>query len=170
VCRRTGEKTLIGSPVTLEFEDTDVLVETLYYYWIKACNADGCSALSEFDTGYRGLPAIPQNLGASDGTYPDKILVTWDSSAGATYYKLYRAESLGGDRTLIASPTSNTYDDEDVEMLLEYYYWVQACNNGGCSADSEPDSGWMAEEQVEFRIHAPLILNSSGSNPVQDDD
>jgi len=165
-----GEKSLLDSPTLTQYEDTSALVDELYYYWVKACNAEGCSAFSEFDTGYRGLPGIPQNVQASDGTYPDKILVTWDSTTGATYYKLYRAESLGGDRTLIASPTSTSYDDADVEMLLEYYYWVQACNNSGCSADSEPDSGWMAEEQAEYRIHTPLILHSSGSNPVQDDD
>jgi hypothetical protein len=68
-------------------------VETVYYNWVKACIEDGCSAFSDFDTGWHALPAPPKNLQTSDGLYINMILVTWNSSFQAEFYQLYRAES-----------------------------------------------------------------------------
>lgn len=43
-----------------EFDDTAAGPETLFYYWVTACNGAGCSGLSAHDTGYRrALPVVP---------------------------------------------------------------------------------------------------------------
>jgi len=41
-------------------------------------------------------PSSPNSVSASDGTYSDKIAVSWSSSSGATSYKVYRATSAYG--------------------------------------------------------------------------
>jgi uncharacterized protein YkwD len=56
----TAQKTKIMDALASEFNDTSAGSETLYYYWVTACNGAGCSALSAHDTGYRrALPVVP---------------------------------------------------------------------------------------------------------------
>ena len=162
---QAGSKELVITTNEQTYDDTAVAVEQVYYYWVKACVTDACSDFSAFDTGYRSLPAAPLNLAASDGTYLDKVRVTWNSSTGAEYYKLFQAETPTGTRTLIATQGSTLYDDMDVLEVQEYYYWVQACNAEGCSVDSTMDSGWRAAEQPTFYIYSPFVLSLAGTNP-----
>ena len=137
-----GTKTLLGSPTTATFDDSTAVAGTTYYYWVKACNACGCSDYSAPDTGYRcNLPAAPTGVAASDGTYSDKVRVTWSSMSGATNYELYRAESAVGTRTLLGSPTAVTFDDTTAVAGTTYYYWVKACKACGCSDLSGHDVG-----------------------------
>jgi hypothetical protein len=79
---------------------------------------------------------------ASDGTYTETVQVTWDSAADATYYEVYRAESAGGTKTLLGSPTGTSYDDDSAVVGTTYYYWLVACNTWGCSDYSAHDTGY----------------------------
>jgi hypothetical protein len=60
-------KSLVGSPSDSWYDDTTALVDTIYYYWVKACNEWGCSEYSAHDDGWRGqiyqvyLPVILNN-------------------------------------------------------------------------------------------------------------
>ncbi|MFN2120415.1 MAG: hypothetical protein ACK2T0_08505, partial [Anaerolineales bacterium] len=38
-------------------------------------------------------PLAPTGVSASDGTYTDRVLVTWSAAAGASYYEVHRATS-----------------------------------------------------------------------------
>ena len=40
------------------------------------------------------LPAAPTNVSATDGTYTDKVTITWTKSTGATGYKVYEGSNL----------------------------------------------------------------------------
>lgn len=100
------------------------------------------------------MPA-PTGLSATDGTYSDKITVTWNvvtppSGVGAaTEYKLYRSASTNTDplsATLIATVTAPTvtYDDPvDGDLILgtTYNYWVVATNGTDTSNYGGPDVG-----------------------------
>lgn len=86
----------------------------------------------------------PGNLQASDGTYTDKILITWDAVPGATSYELYRDASATGIPGLIASPTGTTYDDTIPTPGRDYWYWVKVCYGPDCSDFSESDGGWRS--------------------------
>lgn len=56
----TAQKTEIMDALANEFDDTAAGPETLFYYWVTACNGAGCSGLSAHDTGYRrALPVVP---------------------------------------------------------------------------------------------------------------
>lgn len=140
----TGGKTQIGDSTTQVFWDMDVEQGTTYWYWLKACNASGCSDFSPYDTGYALLPipSTPNGLTATDGTYTDRVQVTWLNAPVASSYMLYRAESVSGTKSLVASLPINSYDDLDVIQGVSYWYWVKACNSSGCSDFSQSDIGY----------------------------
>ncbi len=137
------------------------------YYWVVACNAGGCSEIggdpAEFiDT----RPAAPQNVSyVRDGS---TTVLSWDAVAGADYYKIYhddfwssgcRLNSSGSSSfcdELAANVTGTSYThanpDDD-----ENYYWVVACNAGGCS-EIDGDS---PAEFIDTRPAAPGNVRAS---------
>jgi fibronectin type 3 domain-containing protein len=142
-----GEYAKIGESTTTTFSDTEAQGNRLYWYRVRACNPFGCSALSEADSGYFLAPAPPlppQNVQASDGTFSNRIRVTWSASVGASYYELYRSDVPGADFLRIAQLSTTSYDDQGIVLGRTYYYKVKACNSYGCSDFSETDAGFAA--------------------------
>ena len=111
------------------------------YYWVAACNRGGCSefvSATFIDT----RPAAPTNVQYDlEGS---SIRVSWDVVSGADYYRIYyddffgdscrvRSDGSGSFCELLADNvfgTSYTHTEPDDD---ENYYWVAACNSGGCS-------------------------------------
>ena len=114
------------------------------YYWVTACNNHGCSKI---DSRSPATPVMEKPNAPSGTTYTREgttVHVTWNPVDGADYYKVYHDDffysacSLRGDAApsfcneLAAKVTETTYmhsgpsDDTN-------YYWVVACNRGGCS-------------------------------------
>lgn len=144
-----GEYEKIGETLIPRFEDHGASPNVLYWYKVRACNAFGCSALSQADSGYRlgqAPPLPPQNVQASDGTFPDRIRVTWEASLGASTYEVYRSDIPGADFLRIATTSATSYDDTDVVLGRTYWYKVKACNSYGCSDFSQADSGTAATQ------------------------
>jgi len=64
-------------------------------------------------------------VSASDGTYNDKVRVTWNNLYPLYYYRVYRSDSLNGIKTALGNWQSSTlYDDYDVISGKIYHYWV----------------------------------------------
>jgi hypothetical protein len=142
---------LTGSHLSSPYNDTSAGAGTTYYYWVKACNSAGCSGFSASDSGYRATegttPSPPTNVSASDGTYTDKVQVSWTASAGATTYQVFsHTSNNSSSATPLADSTSSPYNDTSAEAGTTYYYWVKACNSTGCSGFSASDSGYRATE------------------------
>ncbi len=99
----------------------------------------------------------PESVLASNGTYTDKVRITWDpicnvyvyGVSGPTYYRVYRSESEGGTKTALgAEQTSTSYDDTTATAGTPYYYWVKAKtqNSDGTYGEtdySSYDIGWI---------------------------
>ena len=87
------------------------------------------------------VPAATTMIGASQLSTCDPIHVTWNASAGATYYKLYRKpdNSLLDNWILIDNVMTTEYDDywAGSQDGVQFYYKVQCCSGGGCSVDSD---------------------------------
>jgi len=87
------------------------------------------------------VPAATTMIGASQLSTCDPIHVTWNASAGATYYKLYRKpdNSLADNWVLVDNVMTTEYDDywAGSQDRIQFYYKVQCCSGGGCSADSD---------------------------------
>lgn len=72
------------------FDDTAATPGDTYYYWVRARNDCGSvSGFSSSNAGWRKL-SPPSTLTASDGTYTDRVYVDWNTSSGASHYRLYR--------------------------------------------------------------------------------
>ncbi len=103
---------------------------------------------------YSATPLSPTGLAASDGTYPDAILVSWKESAGATIYEVWRAEGVIGGVTpkssdaekLSETSDCSFFDNINLDVGKVYYYWVKAKNPppGGTSAFSTGGSGYVS--------------------------
>jgi fibronectin type 3 domain-containing protein len=139
----TAAMVLKGNPAGTAFDDTTATAGVVYFYRVKACIDTNCSGFSAYNSGWRGL-AIPTNVQASDGTYSDKVAVTWNAVTGATSYQVYRgATSNIGAMVLIGSPAGTTFDDTTAAPGVTYYYRVKACNGAKCSDFSSYNAGWM---------------------------
>jgi len=139
----------IGTSTLTTYDDTSAVADTTYYYWVKATNSAGASEFSSYDTGYRTPSAstltAPTNVSASDGTYTNKICVTWIEVSGAGSYDVWRntLSSTNGASQIIDT-ASTTYDDTNVSANVSYYYWVRAKNSVATSEFSLPNSGYAS--------------------------
>jgi len=150
----TGTKTEISSwQAGTSYDDPTAIAGLTYYYWIKAAADNSGGQASDFSaphTGWRALPPLtpPSAVAASDGTWIDKVRVTWDAVAGATHYQVFRAESEAGMKTAISPWLAGiSYDDATTTAGASYYYWVKASadGRGGRASDfSAPDMGRRA--------------------------
>lgn len=100
---------------------------------------------------YSTIPPTPAGIAASDGTYPDAVLVSWKESAGAASYEIWRAEKTGSaapkssDAAIWSETADNSFfDSMNVEAGKIYYYWVKAKNPVGTSAFSAGGSAYVS--------------------------
>ena len=113
------------------------------------------------------IPSPPANVQASDGTFEDKVQITWTASSGATSYEVYRADTEGGAKTLKGSPETNSFDDTTAVAPTVYYYWVKAVNESGASDFSSFDTGWRDEGLPD---EYGYVYGGYGSDYLQDCD
>ena len=88
---------------------------------------------------YNANPNPPHGVAASDGTYPDKVHVTWDSVCnGPKGYKephyciVFRSDSPSGDRKASSNwldGASTSFDDTSAVPGVHYWYWVTSTIN-----------------------------------------
>ena len=118
------------------------------YYWVAACNRHGCSQVdSENAAGpIETVPSSPANPAyAVEGS---TTVVSWDAVDGTDHYNIYhddfhdsscRVRSGGASfcEELATNITDTAYTHTNPDDGANYY-WVTACNRGGCSqVDSE---------------------------------
>ena len=143
---REGEYSLLESRLTgSSLVDQDLQPSTVYYYRIVGCNDDGCSdpsrtgGLTESD-GDVDIPPIPTGVEGKKVKlrfFPDNARISWDTVAGATYYKVYQGSQF---ETEVSAPQVSYYDASPNRFLGGFSstsYKVQACNKAGCSLSSE---------------------------------
>ncbi|MEM4293235.1 MAG: fibronectin type III domain-containing protein, partial [Thermoplasmata archaeon] len=127
----------------LSFVDTNVSLETTYFYKVTAVNPYGESNFSnEVNITVKPPqpPAKPLNLSLV-ATYA-KVSFIWDPPAndgGApiTNYKIYRGNSSGNETLLATVGNITNYTDTDVTIWTEYFYQVAAVNSAGEGQRSE---------------------------------
>ncbi len=88
-------------------------------------------------------PPAPAGVLATDGAYTNKVAVSWQASAGAESYQVWRntADDAGSAHMLDSVADFLIYHDRTVVPNMTYYYWVKAVNGAGPSAFSEGDTG-----------------------------
>jgi len=120
-----------------------------YYYWVKAASSSSGENESPFslsDDGWRAL-SPPTGLTATDGTYTDKVSVSWNSAPGATHYLVFRntVPDINTSSILGGWQTATTLDDINAPPGALCYYWVQAAVSSGgdrFSQEGNYDTGY----------------------------
>lgn len=148
-----GTKTKIATTEDTSYEDTSVDCPDAYYYFIKANNSIITSEFSTYDSGYLLCPTPapstiiprPTFVSATDGTYTDKIILSWLSSDNATAYDIYRSINCCDTKTKIATTSTTGYVDSDpiLNNKRTYYYWIMATGPTGFSDYSLYDTGYL---------------------------
>jgi outer membrane protein assembly factor BamB len=135
----------VSAPTTT-YDDTSAAVATDYWYKVSASGPDYEGDQSASDQGWRA-PSAPTNVQASDGTFTDRVRITWDAVSGANEYKVYRATASGGPYSYLATVTAPTtqYDDTTVTQGTTYWYKVSTVTNSREGPQSASDSGYASE-------------------------
>jgi hypothetical protein len=128
------------------YDDSSVNSSTKYYYWAKAVTFEDIkSGFSNSDSGYVQLLA-PTGVSASDGTWPDEVVVTWNLVTYATDYEVWRntSNNTSTAKKIWEAPYSDRYNDDTVTAGVTYWYWVKARNSISTSGFSNVDSGYAS--------------------------
>jgi len=156
-----GTYARVGLTALPGYDDMAVNPGSTYWYKVRACNRAGCSAFTDPVSGWpraTEIPSPPTGLTASQGTYTNMVLLTWQTSAGAENYEVYRAPSQTASFTLLDTVTATSYEDRDVEQDTVYWYQVRACGSAGCSLPTSPVSGYTSAGSI---IPAPKQVSAS---------
>ncbi|MBS0197947.1 MAG: hypothetical protein JSR77_14420 [Planctomycetes bacterium] len=138
----SGASTLITSTTATQYTDTGVVAGPTFYYWIQAVNACGPGFLSNPGSAQRqGALQPPTNVSATDGQGCNSIRVTWNASAYAYRYDIYRATTNNfATSQFRATVFGTSYEETGIPANTTYWYWVIA-GSQCASASGAPDSG-----------------------------
>jgi fibronectin type 3 domain-containing protein len=132
----------IGNVTT--YDDLSVTPGINYNYNVEGENNCGVGPLSLQNGGFACLlPTDPTNVAATDGTFGDRINLSWDPVAGATGYNIYKDSLLE-----VNNYAGTSWDDFGATPGVTYYYQVEATNGCGPSAlipAAPGEPGWACE-------------------------
>jgi hypothetical protein len=106
--------------------------------------------------GGNGISA-PTGVSASDGTSASSVAVTWNASANATGYTIYRSTTAGVQGGAIGTSSATSFTDTTPTPGTTYYYGVTATGPSGTSPLSAQDSGFASAATLA----APTQVNAS---------
>ena len=123
------------------FVDTSAEVDSLYYYFIEACNATGCSEKSSPTPVALMGKVKNQLINSQEGV----MKIQWQQNAVATSYNLYRNSTNDFTQAKLLKdniPTNSFIDTTALDNSL-YHYFLVACYQAICSEESSSASGFV---------------------------
>ncbi|GHU71586.1 hypothetical protein FACS189450_07840 [Spirochaetia bacterium] len=128
----TGTYTSVGTSSTASYTNTGLSGNITYYYKVSASNNAGTGEQSSYVSAT--TPAAPILAPPSDfGVIPvsSGIRIFWSAVTDASGYNVYRATSLNGTYTSIATNVTGTTYLNTVSGSTVYYYKVATVNSDG---------------------------------------
>ena len=167
-----GNYETIASGLTVcTYTDTTAVPDKKYYYQIIAVNSKGDGAPSESisATALQAVPDMPVNIQASDATFGEKVVLTWNAAVNAASYKILRAPDVVIDSTntpgqfvqIAENITGETFEDRSLgtdESL--FHYTVIAVSSGGESMQGVSDTGCIDRDKPA-QLNAPSNVRAS---------
>jgi Concanavalin A-like lectin/glucanases superfamily/Putative metal-binding motif/PKD domain/SprB repeat/CARDB/Fibronectin type III domain len=130
------------------FEKCNGLQSTIYSF--KTSSTSACST------------QIPTNLQASDGVYPNKIIISWNGQAGYKYL-VSRSKTNNALESIILTNgfAINTTSIEDVNVDNgTYYYFVRAIENDNYYSNfSIGDGGFRKPQLIPGKLELAALMN-----------
>lgn len=104
------------------------------------------------------FPDPPTTISASQGTYSNRIDITWSAAGGATGYDLWRSYSTNSAVQICTNLLTITYSDYNVTAGLHYYYKVKSRNSYGASTNFSPSAdGYCGASAVSVNRRVLLV-------------
>ncbi|MBU4211594.1 MAG: caspase family protein, partial [Verrucomicrobia bacterium] len=104
------------------------------------------------------MPAVPAGLAATDGTYSNRIDITWNAADGANGYDLWRSYETNESVQICTNLATIIYQDENVVTNVTYYYKAKSRNAYGVSTNfSNTDSGYCGTSLTTAMRRALLV-------------
>lgn len=115
-------------------------------------------------SGQEGTLAPPTGVSASDGSYAEKVGLTWDAIRGATSYRIFRnTTSNSGTATDVGTTVANFFFDGTATPNQNYFYWVRAERGATVSPMSAADAGLRAVGHEAPNLQPPPV---PAENPI----
>ena len=153
------EKKEDETPDLTYIDEGSLSPNTQYTRQVKAYNAAGESSASTDMTKYTlsDPPTLPV---ATDGTYADKINVSWTGPVtGADHYHVYR-DGESGSGLLVHDDSATSFDDSITETHTYYIYSVNA--DGVENSTYISDSGFTQEPvPIAPTAGTPTVLSTT---------
>ncbi|HQQ51038.1 MAG TPA: hypothetical protein PLZ29_07555, partial [Spirochaetota bacterium] len=92
------------------------------------------------------VPSIilpPSSINASDGSYNNCVVITWNAVSNAKTYVIYRSDVINGTYDRIGDEASTSYEDSTVTKQKPYFYRVSTISQTDAESEkSQADSGY----------------------------
>ena len=132
---KDGTYTLLGTTTNLNYTDSKANAGYIYYYKVKAVNAN--SIKSDYSatvaaTCHCARPVVKPDYLISTG----KPYIKWTAVSGASQYEVYRSGSSNGTYKYVGTTTATNYTDNKANAGYTYYYKVKAVSKVSSGANS----------------------------------
>ncbi len=153
-----GEREFLTETAALSWTDETAQACRPYSYEIKAVNGD-----SEGESGYSAPEILVCKLPVPEVSFANeavsgKILLTWESSAGAVQWDIFRSTSRKGTYRLLGSTEKTEFLDETAKAGKTCYYKIQAA-----AADSDAGSAQSAARSWVCDLERPVLQAEANS-------
>ena len=166
----TAAQTFLGNTTETNAVVEDVSAGSTFYYFIYPKNSSGTGD-GVYITGYVGSPSALPTLSASDGTYTDEIVLTWEAAEGADTYQVLVASTLEGPQSDLGLVEGTTVTLEGFAQEATYFFFVYPFNSicSGCaSGEGRVDTGFTSASGAANK--GPVVAISGGDRIVDDTD
>lgn len=111
------------------------------------------------------LPSAPAAVSASQGTFSNRIEVTWSAASGATGYDLWRSYSTNSAAQIATNLTMLIYADYNVTNGIYYYYKLKARNSYGTSTNFSQSAAGYAGTLAGAANRRVLLVGIDNYSP-----
>lgn len=142
-----GEYKKIGTVKGIEFTDTNLKPQSIYWYKITIIRDGKEGKLSTpVKEVTKNIPQTPSEVEAVSQTF-DTINITWKPIKGINKYYIYRSDNDNGKFNKVGEVANNTFCDEKLKSTKKYQYEVTAVNNDG-ESEYSPIAEATTKEKV----------------------
>ena len=131
VYRKTdgGSWSRIGETTAASYTDRTAETETGYTYTVRCLDSSGSLISDYYPSGIKlSLAEVPVLSGISN--MAGGVKITWDSSAGAETYRVFR-RNASGSWTRIGDTAKTVFTDTSAESGMAYTYTVRCVDSSG---------------------------------------
>ncbi len=146
------------------FADLSAAPGLRYYYWVKAATTNRGRQASAYGATVDNLLSMspPESVSATQGTYADRVILSWNVVSPTAYYRIYRSRSDAPDLRIVAGDwqRQTIFQDDYVELGVEYHYWIKASpttTGQGASNFSAESSGFLGSTAMP----PPTLIGAS---------